>query len=76
MKIYRPFILFGIPFGILFGIMVTSLVSLGLSAAIQQSPQYFDTPEAAMAAMIDAADHNDSAALIRLLGPGSDLKLR
>jgi hypothetical protein len=68
MKIQHPFI----PFGILFGIMATGLVSLGLSAAIQQSPQSFDTPEAAMTALIDAADHNDSAALIKLLGPGSE----
>ena len=47
MKIHHPLN----PFGILFGIMATSLVSLGLSAAIQQSPQSFDTPEAAMAAV-------------------------
>lgn len=64
MKMQRSFILFGI--------LVTSLLSLGLSAAIQQSSQSFDTPEAAMAAMIDAADRNDGAAIVKLLGPGSE----
>jgi hypothetical protein len=72
MKIKRPFIPFGMLFGIIFSIIATSLVSLALSAEIQQSPQSFDTPEAAMTALIDAADHNDSAALTRLLGPGSE----
>ena len=57
---------------ILFGTLATSLVSFGRSGPIQQSPQSFDTPEAAMTAMIDAAEHNDSAALIKLLGPGSE----
>ena len=57
---------------ILFGFVATSFLSLGLSAAIQQTPKSFDTPEAAMAAIIDAANQNDSSALIKLLGPGSD----
>jgi hypothetical protein len=68
MRIQHSFI----RFGILFGVAATGLISLGLSAATQQSPQSFDTPQAAMAAMIDAASQNDSTALIKLLGPGSD----
>ena len=57
---------------VLFGLVATGLMSLGLSAASQQSPKSFDTPEAAMAAIIDAASQNDSAAVVKLLGPGSD----
>lgn len=57
---------------IVFSIASTTLTSFGLPAAIQQGPKSFDTPEAAMTAIIDAASQNDNTALIKLLGPGSD----
>jgi DUF2950 family protein len=51
--------------------LLTLAVALTLrEAASQNSPQTFSTPQAAAQALVDAAAQNDTAALLKLLGPG------
>jgi hypothetical protein len=56
---------------IVLGALAFSIASFGLAAAQQPSQRTFDTPEAGVAALIDAARKNDQAALEAILGPGS-----
>ena len=56
-------------------IMRASLLTVAMAltlreAASQNSPQTFPTPQAAAKAFVDAAAQNDTAALLKLLGPG------
>jgi hypothetical protein len=51
--------------------LLTVAMALTLrEAASQNSPQTFPTPQAAAKAFVDAAAQNDTAALLKLLGPG------
>lgn len=48
-----------------------SFVGLDVASGAQPSQRMFDTPEAAVAALTDAARKNDQAMLESILGPGS-----
>jgi hypothetical protein len=49
-------------------VLITGLTLL--DAATQETQRTFSTPREAAAALVDAAEQNDTAALLKLLGPG------
>ena len=52
------------PFGIAF------VMAVAQQAAPQASQQTFGTPQEAAQAIIDSAEHNDTAAMLKIFGPG------
>jgi hypothetical protein len=54
---------------------VLAVITLAAMAAFAQSPaRSFATPQEAAQALIDAAEHNDTAAMLKLFGPeGKDI---
>ncbi len=52
-------------------ILTASAMVMAAAAMLQAAPvQTFSTPQEAAAAMVDAAEHNDTAALLKMFGPG------
>jgi hypothetical protein len=56
-------------------ILTASAMVMAAAAMLQAAPvQTFSTPQEAAAAMVDAAEHNDTAALLKMFGPaGKDI---
>jgi hypothetical protein len=55
-------------------VVVVSLPAARLRGATGESQQTFATPQAAIRATIEASEHNDTAALLRIFGPeGKDI---
>ncbi|HEX7410473.1 MAG TPA: DUF2950 domain-containing protein [Candidatus Binatia bacterium] len=57
-----------------FGAVALAMMAASSQAAPSKSPRAFATPQEAVRAMIEAAEHNDTAALLKLFGPeGKDI---
>jgi hypothetical protein len=58
----------------LFSVGVALVMAMAQQAAQQAAQQTFGTPQEAAQAVIDAAEHNDTAAMLKLFGPsGKDI---
>ncbi|HXB72963.1 MAG TPA: DUF2950 domain-containing protein [Candidatus Acidoferrales bacterium] len=57
-----------VPAGVALALAIT--MAIAMPAAPQASQPTFGTPQEAAQAIMDAAEHNDTAALLKLFGPG------